>query len=457
MNFFAFMLFLFGLQAVCLVVGRKSSKGMASQEDYFLAGKGIRFFPLLMTFIATQIGGGLILGSAEEAYRVGWSVLLYPLGQSLGFVLLGLGVGRKLAQFKVSTIAQIFEVAYGSVALKKLASLFSMASLFLIFVAQVIASNKFMLSLGVDSRFWFMAFWGIVIFYTAMGGLKAVVATDIIQATFFLAAFIICFGYVVYASEVPMSQLVASGEGSRQFSVDPEKLCGWLLMPLLFMAIEQDMGQRCFAAESTGIITRATWCAAGVTFGICLIPVSLGILARHLQISVPEGASVLMTMLKQASTPTLTALAGCAILAAIISTADSLLNAIGSNLSQDFDLPFLKSQHIRCSQALTATIALLGIAVSFSFDNVVGVMIQSYELSVCCLFVPIIAALYWKQGSALPAALAMLGGAVGFVLFRLVPAPLPKELAGVLLSFVGFGLGKLLARNQCMAMPAEEG
>ena len=71
------------LQLICFWVGKRASKNVQDQQDYFLAGKDIRFFPLFMTFVATQIGGGLVLGAAEEAYQFGWSVMLYPLGACL--------------------------------------------------------------------------------------------------------------------------------------------------------------------------------------------------------------------------------------------------------------------------------------------------------------------------------------------------------------------------------------
>src|SRR4051812_25882927 len=102
------------LQLICLWAGKRASNNLRNQQDYFLAGKEVRFFPLLMTFVATQIGGGLVLGAAQEAYQFGWSVLLYPLGACLGFVVLALGIGKKLARFSVSTVAELLEVVYGS-------------------------------------------------------------------------------------------------------------------------------------------------------------------------------------------------------------------------------------------------------------------------------------------------------------------------------------------------------
>ena len=111
-------------------------------------------------------------------------------------------------------------------------------------------------------------------------------------------------------------------------------------MPLLFMVIEQDMGQKFFAAKSGRVASLAAAGAALCIFFVCAIPIYFGVYSRSLNLQVPEGASVLMTAMMQQTTPVLSALMGCSILAAIISTADSLLNAISSNLTQDFELPF---------------------------------------------------------------------------------------------------------------------
>lgn len=440
MSIILFFVLFFCLQAACIAVSFSSGK-MKNQKDYYLAGRKVGFIPLFMTFLATQVGGGLILGSAEEAYRYGWTVLLYPLGQSLGFILLGLGIGRRLAAFEVSTIAQVFEVAFGSTYLKKIASTFSIISLFLIFTAQVVASNKFMLSLGVDGPWMFILFWGMVIFYTSMGGLRAVIATDVVQAAFFITAFVLCFVYLFWNSDISLVQTIATSKPSN-FEFSTSKLCGWLVMPLLFMAIEQDMGQRCFAASSPSLISKATLGAAIVTFAICLIPVFFGILGNHLQIESPAGSSIFMEVVKLTTAPWITAMVGCAILAAIISTADSLINAISSNVSQDFDL--LKNKSISIQQVLTSLIAFMGIIVSLLFNNVVDLMILSYELSVTCLFVPLISAIYGK-GRASSAFIAIAFGASAFGLLKLYSTSFPSEIIAIVFSFLGFCIGELIA------------
>ncbi|MDP1836548.1 MAG: sodium:solute symporter family protein [Chlamydiales bacterium] len=445
MDFTLFVFMLFALQAFYWLVGRRAAKHVDGQEDYFLAGKNVRLFPLMMTFLATQVGGGVILGSADEAYRFGWPVLLFPLGSALGLILLGSGLGRRLAGFQVSTVAQIFEVVYGSVVLRQVASVLSVISLFMILVAQIIASGKFLVSMGMDSSPLFILFWAIVILYTAQGGLKAVISTDMVQAAFFSGVFLLCFGYVLCSD--PSISLVQAPQLESFAAVSP-KLCGWLLMPLLFMVIEQDMGQRCFAGASPAIVSKASFFAGIFTMIICVVPVFMGSLANVTGLEVPQGGSVLMAVIAKTTNPWITALVGCAVLAAIISTATSLINAISSNVSSDFKLAFLQDKKsMFWVKGVTGLISISAIFFAFFFDNVVDVLIHSYELSVSCLFVPVFMALLRKRGDFMSAALAMIGGAVAFVVFQLYPTEFPREIVSILLSAAGYVMGELAVRH----------
>lgn len=442
MNIPVFITVLFLLQIICLIIAKKASKKLDTQDDYFLAGRGIRFFPLMMTLVATQIGGGLVLGSAEEAYKYGWYVLLYPMGACLGLLVLAAGVGKRMSQFKVSTVAQLFEVVYKSPGLKKVASLLSIISFFLILVAQVIASKKFMLSMGVDQNIIFFGIWGLVILYTVAGGLKAVVATDVIQAAFFMLVFMACFAYSFFSNPEEAVTVLNSGF-SGDFVFDQNKLTGWLLMPLFFMVIEQDMGQRCFAAKSGKVISWASGIAALCIMIVCFTPVYYGILGKTAGLNMDNGASILMTVINSKTTPIFASLVGCAILAAIISTADSLINAISSNVAQDFNWG-KESGSVKSSQWITCGIAIAALATSFGFNNVVDLLIISYELSVCCLFVPVFAALFIKKGNVLSATYAIVLGGAGFILFRLMPIEvIPKELASIGFSLFGYVVGEL--------------
>ncbi len=445
MNITIFVILLFALQLFYWFVGQRASKNVSGKDDYFLAGKSVKLFPLMMTFLATQVGGGVVLGAADSAYEFGWPVILYPLGAALGLILLGAGVGRKLAGFQVTTVAQIFEVVYRSTMLRKLASFLSIISLFMILVAQIIASSKFLGSLGVNNTPLFIAFWAIVIIYTAQGGLKAVISTDMVQAAFFTSVFLLCFGFVLYTdsstSAIPLPQL-------ENFANVSTKLCGWLLMPLLFMVIEQDMGQRCFAGASPKVVSRASLLAGIVTMIVCVVPVFFGCLAKSNNLEVPPGSSVLMTAIAATTNPWISSLVGCAVIAAIISTATSLISAISSNISADFK----RIDSIRVVQGITCVISIAAIFFAFYFDNIVDLLIQTYDLSVSCLFIPIFIALFKRQGNFKAAFLSIFFGAMGFLVFRIYPIGIPREIASILLSLMGFGIGEAFDYFRAKAM-----
>lgn len=439
-----FVMMLFTLQGFYWFVGKRASAQVESEKDYFLANRQVNLFPLLMTFLATQVGGGVVLGASDEAFKYGWPVLFYPLGGALGLILLGAGFGRKLASFNVTTVAELFEVVYGSKMLRKFASLLSIVSLFMILIAQIIGSQKFLVSMGMSNPYLFVGFWALIIYYTTKGGLKAVISTDLVQAAFFSGVFLFCLAYVWGSTETAMpSMLVGSLE------VVSDKFVGWLILPMLFTVIGQDMGQRCFAGASPKIISQACIGAGMVSLMVCMVPLYLGIYAASVGIEVPNGGSVLMTTVATVTNPFVTALVGCAVLAAILSTATSLINAISSNLTEDFNWSrFQRINPLRRAQIITFLISVGAIYAAFQFTNIVDLLMMSYDLSLSCLCVPLFFALFKRKGSSFAALGAVICGVAGFLLFRVYPVPFSREIAAMAISLIGFGVGEWLARSR---------
>ena len=188
MNILFLSLFI-GLGLIYLILGLFVSRGIKTKEDYFLAGRELGLVPLTFTLIATQVGGGMMLGTAAQSYKVGYFGIFYTLGISLGFLILGLGLAAKLRSFNVVTTAELFEVKYNSVFLRKIASLLSIVTLFGILGAQVIALRSVLFALGLENELVFIAFWLFIIIYTMLGGLKAVAITDTFQILFLLTVF----------------------------------------------------------------------------------------------------------------------------------------------------------------------------------------------------------------------------------------------------------------------------
>ncbi len=432
MNIKLFFGLLAGVAALSLWLGKRASSGQKNNEDYFLMGRKLGLFALFMTLLATQIGGGALIGAAEEAYTEGWKVLFYPLGMVIGLLVLGCGYGAKMRRLNLTTVPEIFDKIYRAPNLRQIASLLSIASLYFILVAQAIAARKFFFSLGFAGPYLFIGFWIVLTLYTVMGGLKAVVSTDILQALFILIAFAIAiatsFAGAPNLTEIPFTSSATS----------PPWIT-WLMMPLLFMLIEQDMGQRCFAAKKPRTVTLAA-IAAGLTLLIVsLVPIYFGRQAAAMGVEIPQGASVLITAVHALTNPTVATCVICAILLAIVSTADSLLCSISSNVACDF--PRLK-QSVFTSQAITLAVGMSTLGLSFLFDHVVSMLMFSYELAVSILFIPVTMAIWTRNPHKRSAKAAMICGAVGFTLFQFWVPPFPRELLTIILAGSAFALSE---------------
>ncbi len=436
MNFTLFFILLGALAGISIWLGKKAS-GPSDQEGYFLMGRQLGLLPLTMTLLATQVGGGTLLGAAEEAYTHGWGVIFYPLGMVIGLLILGLGYGAKLRRLNLTTVAEIFEQIYCSRKLRKVASLISIASLYLILIGQAIAAKKFFFAVGIHGNLLFILFWLVLVLYTVMGGLKAVVTTDVLQASFILGA----FGLALFATFSQPAESLAPLQTLS--STSPAPWFTWLALPLFFMLIEQDMGQRCFAAKKPRTVTFAALVSGLLLLAVSFAPIFFGRLAAIRGIEIAPGASVLISSIQGLTGPITTTIITCAILVAIVSTADSLLCSISSNIACDFSS---KKRSIFLSQGITAFVGLSSLALSLCFSDIVAMLMFSYELAVSLLFVPVTMAVWLKKPSLRSASLAMILGGLGFLICRVWTPPFPKELFTLSGAFAGFFLSEWILK-----------
>lgn len=441
MNIPFFITLILSFALASLWLGKRAASKTKTHEDYFLMGRHIGFMPLTMTLLATQVGGGALMGAAEEAYTRGWGVLFYPIGMVAGMLALGLGYGAKMRSLDLTTVPEIFEKIYKSPRLRQIASLLSIASLFFILVGQGIAARKFFFSIGMNGNLLFILFWSILILYTAMGGLRAVVSTDVLQAGFILIAFGIAY-FSSFSSTLPaISSSLPIQESTPWLA--------WLLMPFLFMLIEQDMGQRCFAAKSPRTVSLAALSAALLLFAVSFGPIYFGMQAGRLGIVIPPGSSVLIASVKVLTNPFIATILICAVLMAIVSTADSLLCSISSNIACDF--PSLKNS-LFLSRTITCLVGMMTLLLAFLFSNVVSMLMFSYQLSVNVLFVPVTMAVLTKNPHKNSAIIAMFTGFLCFVALQRWNPPFPKEIFSLLLSFGGFSITEKIYKSSKVSL-----
>ena len=440
--FFSTFLAFIGLYAV---LGLLASKKINTITDYFLAGRNLGIGSVMFTLIATQIGGGMLLGTSQQAYEVGIYGIMYTLGMAIGFILLASGFAAKLQSFNVATVADLFYIRYNSLGLKKLASLLSIITMSGILIGQIVGSKTLLMGLGFFNEPFFLTFWLFTILYTMIGGLKAVVATNIFQVLFI---FIIFGGIFIYSIYLDPQSLITLAKTQKYFNppaFSATSLTATLLMPALFSLIEQDLAQCFFAAKNKRVAALSALGASICLLTFALVPIYFGMKAHFLGLSIPAGTSPLIPILQTLVPDMILILALCGIMTAIISTADSLLCAISSNIAYGFDLSFLGGTQLNRSKCITlfAGIGALG-ASYFVPQNVVRVLIESYEISVGCLLIPLLFCYFTDNVKKEAAIGAIIGGLIGLIGFRFWVPPIPKEILTIIFSLIGYGIGWIL-------------
>lgn len=455
-----FFLSLFlGLGVLYLALGIFTSRGIKSTQDYFLAGRNLGLISLTFTLVATQIGGGMLLGTANDAYLFGYYGGFYTLGMCAGFIMLGLGLASKLRQFNVATTAELFEVKYGSPFLRKIASIVSALSMIGLFAGQVIASRNLFSALGITGEASLLLFWAFVLAYTITGGLKAVVLTDVFQVIFLISIIAGAFAYSLCGESLAFFSLNSIVTRQSLFSGSSIALLAQipiLISAALYPLFGQDLAQRFFSAKNKKIAVVSAMLASFILIIFSYIPVYFGMKAKLLGLVVPAGKSVFLSVLGTLSGDFVLALVGCALIAAITSTADSLLCAISSNLTQDFNYSFVsEKQNLFVSKIVTCVAGIIGMFIAYFSQNILGVLSQSYWLLISCLFASVFFCFFTDKLKKQAAIVSILAGALSFVLLLLVPLNFSSTLIQVarfvvplVFSFVGYGLGYIFVKSE---------
>lgn len=441
-----FLLIFISFGLVLFAIGIMASRNIKTRSDFFLAGRDLGLASVTFTLIAIQLGGNMILGAAEWAYSYGMYGLLYALGMSAGFLLLAGGFAAKLHECNVTTTAELLQKRYHSSALRTFAAFISIVSLMGILVSIVVSSRTLLHGLGIHHEQIFILFWLIIMSYIMLGGLHAVVLTDVAQVIFIVlcigAVFLYCM-LTTPAGLLPLATLVQSQSLFNTQALTTGSITAAFLMPALFALIEQDLAQPLFAARSKSIALLAAFFAGIFIIVFGSIPVYFGMQARLLNVPLAATANPFIAITQYCTSPFVFALIICSIIAAITSTANSLICAVSANIVQDF-LPTMGNEKymVRIAKMITLITGCTAIFASYYMHKtIIEIAIGSYEISVSCLLIPLICALYTKKPNKHGALVAAVGGLIGFVAFRYHALPVPKEILTLSLSAIGYILG----------------
>ncbi len=453
------VLYLAGLLAIGWFANRRL---IGSMTDFLLAGRKLGLLLCAGAMAATHLGGGALMGGAAYGFDHGVSGVWYGIATGLGLLGLATLTARRFRALSLFTVPDYLESRYGGKIIRLLGALLSLLALIGILAAQVSAAGGAFAIIGLDPVAAATVATAVFVLYTAFGGLWAATISDIAQIA------IAGTGVLIAAVIVLLEADALGGLASllAQRSVDPEyfSVVGigpatvmWLLLPtVMYTLIGQDFYQRLFAAKDAVTASRAAWLGGVFLILISAAPVVVGMGARGLS-DLQDGTQSIPWVLQQLLPPLLGGIVLAAILAAIMSTADSLLTSAASHVVKDLWIETFEADAIgeekkllMISRISTVGIGLASLAIALAIPGIITLLIYSYTLYTAAIFVPVLGGVLWKGGNRAGALAAIgSGAAVGIIgiVTKAQVLGVPTEIYAAAVSVVVFVMVSVLVRR----------
>lgn len=409
-----------------LLVGLLAARRAARTPDAFLVGD--RSFGLLATWAAlsaTTIGGSTTLVLAALVASRGLPGLWLDLGGALGLLALGLFLARRVRETGELTLAAVVGRFYGP-RVRKVAALLVVLASIVWFALLAQATETVVTALtDWDADAVLVATAALFIAYTALGGQRAVVRTDLLQLGLMVA------GLLGVALPLALGSLARTGWPAEllHFPVGPR--FGWadagalLVLVGLPHAVGSDVWAKLLSARDAATARRAALGAAAtkLAFGLAVAVVALAGVA--LNVAGPPQALFPATIRTLAGP--LAPLLLVALVATMQSSADSVLLSAAGATSHDL----LGGAPPRTARLLVVAYGALGLVVAIALRDVIETFRLGYTIFASGLILPTLVA-FSSRFALRPrfAGAAMLLGGTAGVAARLLGTTADPVLVG---------------------------
>lgn len=430
-------------------VGVYFLKRNTSQDDYYVGSRQMTSVHIGLSVVATDVGGGFSIGLGGLGFLIGlsgsWMLFTGLVGAWISAVVLIPKIYPLAKKHNFLSFPEVLNHYYnGRVAL--LAGIISLIGYIGFTSSQVLAGAKLadatFPSITILDAILFMGI--IVIGYTVLGGLKAVIYTDTVQ-------WIILMVGLIFIG-IPLGYISVGGwEAIRTYLPDDflsltnisfVQFINWLITIVPIWFVGMTLYQRIYASKDEKTAKKA-WFIAGLFEWpiMAFMGVALGLLGRvafeqgmFTDFGYAPGNPIdeeigLPLLLSHIFPVGLMGLLMSAYFSAIMSTADSCLMAASGNFITDIlKLSKENTRSIRYSQLATLVIGTLAIFLATVMQNVLSLMLYSYAFMVSGLFVPVLGAIFLKNPSSTAALFSMLIGGATTLILILTEIPLPLDL-----------------------------
>ena len=435
--------------ALMLGVGWYYSRRQTNTEEYFLAGRSMNSWLIGISIFATLLSTISYLGSPGEIVKHGPVVLSGLLILPLVYLVAGYLLIPHIMRLRITSAYEILETRFGPGIRTLGAVIFILTRLvwmaFLIYLAAKLMVE--MLNWRPAAIPWVVVVAGVIaVLYTAMGGLRAVVVTDLLQ-------FVILLGGAILTVVLITLQMRGFGWFPTEWAShwDRQPLFSWNLSTRATVigsliatfswwvctagadqvAIQRYLATRDMAAARRSLLVSLV---ANVVVAVALYVVGFALLGFFLANPhlIPDGKNMIRDAdflfpryIANCLPVGLAGLVVAAMFAAAMSSLDSGINSIVTVVSRDFFERFRHPEHgaaggegrtLRFAKWLVIGIGVFVVLISSVIDKVPGniteVTNKTNGLFVAPLFGLFVMAFFFRKATAFG---ALLGAIYGFL------------------------------------------
>ncbi|WP_208978427.1 sodium:solute symporter family protein [Pseudovibrio denitrificans] len=396
------MIIVAGYLVGILVVGLWGGRIQRGLKDYATAGREFGSLVIFATMSASFIGGGFSTGNAEKVFLYGVANIVALWGFSCKEIAVATLIAPKMKAFPDAvSVGDVMGQAYG-----KLARITTgVCGLMLccgIVGAQVGAIGViFNVFFGLD-RFWGIGIGcGIVILYTTLGGMRAVVYTDVVQFVILAIGMPLVLGFGIYQiggvdalfAAVPPDHLSLPGPDFGWMG-----LIGLILVFMFGETLVPPYMQRLLAGKTASAAARGTLYSGLFSFLFFAITGAIGLVALALDPDLnPNNA--MSFVIVSVMPPVLKGLVFSGVIAIVMSSADSYLNSASIAFVNDVWRPLQRKEMreenlLFVAKLVTLVVGLLSIVFAVSIESILDILIYAYNYWAPIVLVPLVAAIY---------------------------------------------------------------
>ena len=399
---------LFVYLAAMVGLGFYAKRRQKNVDDYFVAGRRMGPFTISCMWLAAWIGGAAIVGTSARIYEYGVTGIWYILAESIGFLLFGFFMARRVKQLgdrhNHLTYPDFIEQHYDN-RTRAVATITTVLAYTAYTAGQFAASAAILeVLLGWSYGTALLLSGAIVILYTAVGGYLAVTYTDRVQVALVLLG--------IVAIGVPVAISHAGSWGDMRAALPAsfydlgaqgwDRIAALVVSMVLSFFVAMDSFSRSFAARDAATARTGALLTIVLVLPIALAVAWLGLASAVLYPGRESGAGILTTFVLEAFPAGLKGLMVIGILSATMSVAAICVITASANYTRDIHQRYIQPGISRPAMLRLGTLASLGAGVlamlmAWKMRDIIDILQLGFTINSAALFLPTIAAIYWPH------------------------------------------------------------